>query len=154
MIEEEVARLKTTFVGGNKFVTEVLSRRNSAPLKTALSIADLMCRQELDYEFLKEIDPNRPDLPADVVEQVCINIKYEGYIERQLQQVKAFHKNENHMIPDDIDYDDVLSLRLEARQKTCNVILKMLNDNNLKKYHEFLESGIVLQVFPLDSFQK
>ncbi len=117
MIEEEVARLKTTFVGGNKFVTEVLSRRNSAPLKTALSIADLMCRQELDYEFLKEIDPNRPDLPADVVEQVCINIKYEGYIERQLQQVKAFHKNENHMIPDDIDYDDVLSLRLEARQK-------------------------------------
>ena len=117
MIEEEVNRLKTTFVGGNKTVTEVLSRRNSAPLKTAFSIAELMCRQELDYEFLKEIDPDRPNLPTDVVQQVCINIKYEGYIVRQLQQVKSFKKNENHRIPDDIDYDDVSSLRLEARQK-------------------------------------
>ena len=116
-IDEEVARLKTTFVGGSKEVTEVLDKRNSAHLRTAASIADLMCRQELDYEFLKEIDPERPNLPTDVVEQVCINIKYEGYIARQLQQVKQFKKNENHLIPEDINYDDVSSLRLEARQK-------------------------------------
>lgn len=117
LIDEEVNRLKTTFVGGSKKVTDVLAKRDSAPLKTAASIADLMCRQELDYEFLHELDPERPELPKDVVEQVCINIKYEGYIARQLQQVKSFKKNENHRIPDDIDYDDVLSLRLEARQK-------------------------------------
>ena len=95
----------------------MLAKRESAPLKTAASIADLMCRQELDYEFLHELDTERTELPKDVVEQVCINIKYEGYIARQLQQVKSFKKNENHRIPDDIDYDDVLSLRLEARQK-------------------------------------
>ena len=117
LIEEEVNRLKTTFVGGSKKVTDVLAKRESAPLKTAASIADLMCRQELDYEFLKELDPERPNLPTDVVQQVCINIKYEGYIARQLQQVKSFQKNENHRIPEDINYDDVLSLRLEARQK-------------------------------------
>ena len=117
MIDEEVERLKTTFVGGSKAVTEVLAKRESAPLKTAASIADLMCRQELDYEFLKELDPERPELPKDVVEQVCINIKYEGYIARQLQQVKSFKKNENHLIPEDLNYDDVPSLRLEARQK-------------------------------------
>ncbi len=117
LIEEEISRLKTTFVGGSKEVTAVLDKRESAHLRTAASIADLMCRQELDYEFLHEIDPMRPDLPTDVVEQVCINIKYEGYIERQLQQVKQFKKNENHIIPEDIDYDDVSSLRLEARQK-------------------------------------
>ena len=117
MIDEEVARLKTTFVGGSKAVTDVLAKRESAPLKTAASIADLMCRQELDYEFLHELDPERPELPADVVEQVCINIKYEGYIARQLQQVKSFKKNENHRIPEDLDYDEVPSLRIEARQK-------------------------------------
>ncbi|MBR3039585.1 MAG: tRNA uridine-5-carboxymethylaminomethyl(34) synthesis enzyme MnmG [Lachnospiraceae bacterium] len=117
LIEEEISRLKTTFVGGSKEVTAVLDKRESAHLRTAASIADLMCRQELDYEFLHEIDPMRPDLPTDVVGQVCINIKYEGYIERQLQQVKQFKKNENHIIPEDIDYDDVSSLRLEARQK-------------------------------------
>ena len=117
LIDEEVYRLKNTFVGGSKRVTDVLAKRDSAPLKTAASIADLMCRQELDYEFLAELDPDRPNLPTDVVQQVCINIKYEGYIARQLQQVKSFKKNENHRIPEDIDYDDVLSLRLEARQK-------------------------------------
>ena len=117
LIDEEVNRLKTTFVGGSKKVTDVLAKRESAPLKTAASIADLMCRQELDYEFLHELDPERPELPKDVIEQVCINIKYEGYIARQLQQVRSFKKNENHRIPEDIDYDDVLSLRLEARQK-------------------------------------
>ena len=117
MIDKEVARLKTTFVGGSKAVTEVLAKRESAPLKTAASIADLMCRQELDYDFLHELDPERPELPSDVIEQVCINIKYEGYIARQLQQVKSFKKNENHRIPEDLNYDDVPSLRLEARQK-------------------------------------
>ena len=117
MIDEEINRLKTTFVGGSKTVTDVLAKRNSAPLKTAASIADLMCRQELDYEFLHELDPERPNLPTDVVEQVCINIKYAGYIDRQIAQVKQFKKMEKHLIPENIDYDDVSSLRLEARQK-------------------------------------
>ena len=121
MIDEEINRLKTTFVGGSKKVTDVLAKRESAPLKTAASIADLMCRQELDYEFLHELDPERPDLPYSVREQVNIEIKYEGYIRRQEKQVAQFEKAEKTLIPDEIDYAQVPSLRIEARQKLMKV---------------------------------
>ena len=79
-----------------------------------------MCRPELSYEILAELDPERKELPADVIEQVEIEIKYEGYIERQLRQVNQFKKMEKKLIPETLDYDDVPSLRLEARQKLKN----------------------------------
>lgn len=117
MIEAEVLRLKNTVVGASKKVQDFLEKYESAPLKTGVSLADLMCRPELSYESLSLLDDNRPSLPSDVIEQVCIQIKYEGYIERQQHQVLQFKKMEKRLIPSDIDYDDVLSLRLEARQK-------------------------------------
>ncbi len=117
MIEEEVLRLKSTVVGASKPIQEFLEKYDSSPLKTGTSIAELLCRPELSYEALAQIDPERPSLPEAVIEQVCITIKYEGYIERQKHQVEQFKKTEKKLIPGDIDYDDVLSLRLEARQK-------------------------------------
>ena len=76
-----------------------------------------MCRQELSYELLAEIDADRENLPADVVEQAEIELKYEGYIERQMRQVEQYKKIEKKLIPKELDYDDVPSLRIEARQK-------------------------------------
>ena len=86
-------------------------------MKTGTNLAELLCRPELNYEMLKEIDPERKNLPEDVIDQVEIEIKYEGYIERQLRQVEQFKKMEKKRIPEELDYDDVPSLRLEARQK-------------------------------------
>ena len=117
LIAAEVARLKETKVGGNKEVQAFLEAHGSAALRTAASLAELICRPELDYECLAEIDKEREPLPEEVIEQVLINIKYEGYIERQLRQVEQFKKTEKRRIPADIDYDDISSLRLEARQK-------------------------------------
>lgn len=116
-IAAEVARLKETKVGGNKEVQAFLEAHGSAALRTAASLAELICRPELDYEMLAEIDKDREPLSDEVIEQVLINIKYEGYIERQLRQVEQFKKTEKRRIPADIDYDDISSLRLEARQK-------------------------------------
>ena len=117
LIAAEVARLKETKVGGNKEVQAFLEAHGSAALRTAASLAELICRPELDYECLAEIDKEREPLSDEVIEQVLINIKYEGYIERQLRQVEQFKKTEKRRIPADIDYDDISSLRLEARQK-------------------------------------
>ena len=117
LIAAEVARLKETKVGGNKEVQSFLEAHESAALRTAASLAELICRPELDYECLAEIDKEREPLSEEVIEQVLINIKYEGYIERQLRQVEQFKKTEKRRIPADIDYDDISSLRLEARQK-------------------------------------
>ncbi len=117
LIAAEVARLKETKVGGNKEVQAFLEAHGSAALRTAASLAELICRPELDYECLAEIDKEREPLPEEVIEQVLINIKYEGYIERQIRQVEQFKKTEKRRIPADIDYDDISSLRLEARQK-------------------------------------
>ena len=117
LIEEEVNRLQSLKIGANKKTQEFLERHNSASLKTGTYMSELMCRPELSYEILAELDEDRPILPADVIEQVNINIKYDGYIKRQLKQVEQFKKIENKKIPVDIDYDDIGSLRLEARQK-------------------------------------
>ena len=117
LIEEEVNRLQSLKIGANKKTQEFLERHNSASLKTGTYMYELMCRPELSYEILAELDEDRPILPADVIEQVNINIKYDGYIKRQLKQVEQFKKIENKKIPVDIDYDDIGSLRLEARQK-------------------------------------
>ncbi len=117
LIEKEKQRLKNTIIGAARQNQDFLAAHGSALLKTAASLAELICRPELSYEILSEIDTNREILPEDVIEQVEIEIKYEGYIERQLRQVEQYKKMEKKKIPADIDYNDVKSLRLEARQK-------------------------------------
>ena len=117
LIEEEIARLKNTKVGANKEVQTFLESMESNTLKTAVSLADLICRPELSYEKILPIDKERKPLPVDVVEQTEIEIIYEGYILRQRKQVEQTQKMDKKMIPDDINYDEVPSLRLEARQK-------------------------------------
>ncbi|SDB65600.1 tRNA uridine-5-carboxymethylaminomethyl(34) synthesis enzyme MnmG [Butyrivibrio sp. INlla16] len=115
LIKNETERLKELKVGASKDVQDFMDRLDSPRLKTAASIAELICRPELNYYNIAELDPERPKLSKDVIEQVEINIKYEGYIERQQRQVDKFKKMENKKIPADIDYNDVISLRLEAR---------------------------------------
>ncbi len=117
LIREEIDRLKQTMVGANKEIQDFLLGNGSTALKTAVSLAELMCRPELSYEKLAAIDSERRPLPAGVLEQVEIEIKYEGYITRQQRQVAQFKKMEKKKLPHDIDYDQVGSLRLEARQK-------------------------------------
>lgn len=116
-IQKEMNRLKKTTVGASASIQSFLESHGSSPLKTAASLSELICRPELDYEILGEIDPDRRPLPADVIEQVEIELKYEGYISRQLRQVEQFKKMEKKKIPEWIDYNDISSLRLEARQK-------------------------------------
>ena len=126
LIFEETERLKNKMVGGNAKVQEFLAAHESTPLKTAVSMADLLMRPELNYELLAEIDPERKELPEDVTEQVEIELKYSGYIERQQRQVDQFKKTESRRIPEDLNYDDVPSLRIEARQK-----LKKIRPENI-----------------------
>lgn len=117
LIDAEVQRLKNAPIGANKRIQEFLANHESSSLKTGTNLAELMCRPELSYEILAEIDPERQPLPADVIEQVEIELKYEGYIERQMRQVEQFKKMEKKKIPENINYDEVPSLRIEARQK-------------------------------------
>ena len=117
LIEKEVERLKNSVIGAARENQQFLEEHGSATLKTGTNLAELMCRPELSYEILAKIDPKREPLPEDVVEQVEIEIKYEGYIERQLRQVEQYKKMEKKRIPVDLDYNDITSLRLEARQK-------------------------------------
>lgn len=136
LIEKEIERLKNTMVGANKEIQSFLEAHGSSTLKTAVSLAELICRPELSYTIIEKIDKNRkiclnkfmtevsekyciPDknLMDSVVEQVEIEIKYEGYIERQKRQVEQYKKMEQKRIPENMNYDDVPSLRLEARQK-------------------------------------
>ena len=98
-----------------------MERHESTTLKTAASLAEILKRPEMKYEYLKEIDPERPELSWDVCQQVEIDIKYDGYIKRQLSQVKQFKKMEKKRIPEDIDYEDVGSLRIEAKQKLSKI---------------------------------
>ncbi len=117
LIEEEVERMKKTTVGARAEVQELLAKYESTPLQSGTTLAELLKRPELSYETIKYIDKDRKELPEDVKEQVNIELKYEGYIKRQLRQVEQYKKLENKKIPEDIDYDDVYSLRKEAVQK-------------------------------------
>ncbi|MCR5417477.1 MAG: tRNA uridine-5-carboxymethylaminomethyl(34) synthesis enzyme MnmG [Lachnospiraceae bacterium] len=147
IIDKEVERLSTTMVGAGAAIQEFLSSLDSAPLKTATSLAELISRPELSYESIAPIDPNRPEyvlkarpvyrltgdenrgtveageekskqtLPEDIIRQIDITVKYDGYIRRQKKQVEGFKKLENKLIDEDIDYQDIKNLRLEARQK-------------------------------------
>ena len=116
-IQEEIERVEHATVGGSAEVQSLLESLNSTLLKSGTTIAELIRRPELNYKVLAPIDKERPELPEDVCEQVEINIKYDGYIRRQLKQVEQFKKLEQKKLPEDIDYEDVGSLRIEARQK-------------------------------------
>lgn len=116
-IEEEINRIEHTFVGASKPVQELLEQNKSTLLNSGSSLAELIRRPELNYQILKEMDGDRPEFPEDVQEQVNINIKYDGYIKRQMKQVEQFKKMENKKIPEEIDYDRIGSLRIEAKQK-------------------------------------
>ena len=117
LIREEIDRVEHTYVGMSEDVQKLLQEKNSTLLNSGSSLAELIRRPELDYQSLSAVDPGRPDLPRDVQEQVSINIKYDGYIKRQLKQVDQFKKMEAKKIPEHIDYDQVGSLRIEAKQK-------------------------------------
>ena len=117
MIEEEIERVEHTNIGTSDKVQKVLESFGSTPLNSGTTLAELIRRPELSYDKLSEIDENRPELPYDVEEQVNINIKYDGYIKRQMRQVEQFKKLENKKIPEDINYDEIQSLRIEAKQK-------------------------------------
>lgn len=116
-IEEEIIRLKNCKVGANQKVQKLLEQLGSTPLKTAATLSELVQRPELDYWKVAPLDLERPELSEDVIEQVNINIKYSGYIERQKKQVKNFKKLEGKKIPEGFDYTKVTSLRKEAMQK-------------------------------------
>lgn len=121
VIEKELERLKRTVLGSTKKVQEFLTSHESSELKTGTSLAELIRRPELDYKSIAPLDEERIPLDEEIIEQVTINLKYEGYIERQNRQVEQFKKMEGKRIPEQIDYQEIESLRLEARQKLTKV---------------------------------
>ena len=116
-VEKEVERLNNSPIGANREIQEFLEKHGSSSLKTGSSLAELIRRPELDYNMLAELDPDREEYPEDVIEQININIKYEGYIKRQLKQVESFKKLEGKKLDADFDYTNVSGLRREAIQK-------------------------------------
>ena len=116
-IEAETARVEQVKIGANAKVQEVLEANGSQRLNAGSTLTELIRRPELNYDVLAPIDPERPELSAEVREQVNINIKYDGYIKRQIKQVKQFKKLENKKLPENFDYDQVSGLRMEAQQK-------------------------------------
>lgn len=117
LIQKEIERVANVHIGANKEVQALLNSYGSIPLNTGVTLTELIRRPELDYEKLAPIDKERPELPEEVKEQVNIFIKYDGYISRQIKQVENFKKLEKKKIPENFNYDEVPSLRIEARQK-------------------------------------
>ncbi len=117
LIKEEIERLENIKVGANKKMSEFLEKHGSTPLKTGSSLAELIKRPELSYEVVAEFDENRKPIAEDVIEQININLKYDGYIKRQLRQVEQFKKMEKKKLSDNIDYSQINGLRNEAKQK-------------------------------------
>ncbi|MBR2954137.1 MAG: tRNA uridine-5-carboxymethylaminomethyl(34) synthesis enzyme MnmG [Clostridia bacterium] len=121
LIKQERERVESVTIAPSEEINKVLVSRETAPMKTGIRLSELIKRPQLDYECLTPFDKTRPDLPADVFEQVEIDLKYEGYIKRQQAKVDEMRRLEVKKIPADIDYDDVYSLRLEAREKLKKV---------------------------------
>ena len=117
LIKLEIERVNQVKIGANKKVQELLESYGSIPLSNGITLTELIRRPELDYEKLAPIDPERPDLPYDVTEQVNILIKYDGYIKRQIKQVEQFKKLEKKKLPTNFDYKEISGLRIEAQQK-------------------------------------
>ena len=120
-IAEEIARVEKVFVGTSEQVQERLNEYGSTPLNSGISLAELIKRPELSYDIVAPLDPKRPKLMRGVAEQVNIHMKYDGYIQRQMRQVEQFQKLENKKLPESLDYNEVPSLRTEARQKLTAV---------------------------------
>ncbi len=116
-IQNEIKRVEKVYVGTSEEVQRFLEEHGSTPLHSGISLEELIRRPELNYEMLSSVDPDRPELMRGVAEQVNIHIKYDGYIRRQQKQVEQFQKLENKKLPENLDYDEVPSLRIEARQK-------------------------------------
>lgn len=125
MIDNEIKRLEKTVVPP-RLANPLLESLGSTPIKTGVKLAELIRRPELDYEKLAPIDTERPELPEAVWEQAEIKLKYEGYIKRQIAEAEQFKKMESRLLPEDMDYDDVYGLRLEARQKLNKIRPKSL----------------------------
>ena len=120
-IADEIARVEKVFVGTSEQVQELLNEYGSTPLNSGISLAELIKRPELSYDIVAPLDPKRPKLMRGVAEQVNIHMKYDGYIQRQMRQVEQFQKLENKKLPESLDYNEVPSLRTEARQKLTAV---------------------------------
>lgn len=125
MIEQEIQRV-TGVVVPPKTANPILEKYNSTPVKTGIFLSDMLKRPELDYEKLADADPNRPQLPDAVTEQVEIKLKYDGYIKRQIAEAEKFKKMEARLLPENQDYSDIHGLRLEARQKLNKIQPKSL----------------------------
>ena len=117
LIEQEVERVSHVIVGANKKTQEFMAEHESVPLNTGMTLTELIRRPELDYDMLAPLDPERPNLHPEVREQVNINIKYDGYITRQIKQVEEFKRLENKKLSPDLNYEQISGLRIEARQK-------------------------------------
>ena len=120
-VRREMKRLEASGVPGSPALNEMLSQRDSAPVTNSARLADLLRRPQVTYEDIAPFDPERPELPKSVTDEVEIQIKYAGYLERQLKQVEEFKKEENRRLPEDMDYESVVGLRLEARQKLSEI---------------------------------
>ena len=121
LIAQEKNRVAKTVISPSKTLTDILVSRETSDVTTGIRLIELLKRPELNYEALAPVDVDRPDLPADVFEQVEIAVKYEGYIKKQLASVENMRKLESKLLPDDINYDDITGLRLEAREKLSSV---------------------------------
>jgi tRNA uridine 5-carboxymethylaminomethyl modification enzyme len=122
MIQEEIERLRSVKITPTEENNRALEEMETATINTPFTLEDLLKRPELDYEKLKILDKNRPELPQDVIDQVEIMISYDGYIKRQIDQVESFKKLENKRIPENIDYDRIYGLRTEARERLKKVM--------------------------------
>ena len=114
---KEIDRLKNTIIKPTEKVNEFLSKNNSSQITAGVRLSELLKRTELNYKLLAEIDETREELPKDIKEEVEIMVKYEGYIKMQEEQVIGFKKLEKKLLPEDINYDDIKGIRIEARQK-------------------------------------
>ena len=120
-VDAEIARLERTHIAPSAALAEFLTAVGTTPVKSGVSLSDLIRRPQVTYESLAPFDPDRPDLPRGVTEEVGIALQYEGYIKRQLKQVEEFSRMEARKLPADLDYETVPGLRLEARQKLNHI---------------------------------
>ena len=120
-VRREVKRLEERGVPASEALNAMLEKRESAPVTNSARLADLLRRPQVTYEDIAPFDPERPELPASVTEEVEIQVKYAGYLQRQLKQVEEFKKEESRLLPENLDYEKVVGLRLEARQKLSEI---------------------------------
>ena len=151
-IKEEIERLEHTNIGPTEEIQNLLKEKNSTPLTSGSTLADLIRRPELKYQDLVFVDKNRPELKQDIVEEININLKYEGYIKRQERQVEQFKKLESKRIPEKIDYNKVASLRTEAKQKLSEI--KPSSIGQASRISGVSPADIAVLLVYLESYQK